>query len=472
VKFYIATFIALITFAVYFPTLQNDFLTWDDLAYVIDNSHIRSIDTKFFKWAFFDFYAANWHPLTWISHAVDYAIWGLDPRGHHLTSVIFHAVNTFIVVILVIRLVEVSKENIRKSRLSGFLDEQAILLMGGVTGLLFGLHPLHVESVVWVAERKDVLCAMFFMLSIIAYIDFARSINEETAQDNSLRRFIHKRYLLAVGFFMFALLSKPMAVSLPVVLLILDWYPLNRIRSLKTFKSALTEKIPFIALSLASSILTVVAQHAAMMTIERAPAATRLLISVRSLVLYLWKMVWPLKLSPYYPYPQDVSPLSVEYVASGVLVLAATIGCAMLAKKQKSWLSAWGYYVVTLIPVLGIVQVGGQSMADRYTYLPSLGPFLIAGLIIATLFQKIVLLGLWRQAFLSVGVVVAIGSLISLTYVTIRQIDLWRDSYTLWTYVVKNESIRTTIAHFNLGYACEKKGLLNEAIEQFQIVWR
>ena len=167
--YYLAACVSIITFAVYLSSLHHDFVEWDDAQYVTENPHIRSLNMAFIKWAFFDFHASNWHPLTWISHAVDYAIWGLNPLGHHLTNVVLHAADTFLVVLLIVRLVNASKETSKKNGSSGFLDERTILITGGVTGLLFGLHPLHAESVFWVAERKDVMCALFFLLSITMY---------------------------------------------------------------------------------------------------------------------------------------------------------------------------------------------------------------------------------------------------------------------------------------------------------------
>ena len=169
VKYYLAASIALVTFFVYLPALRNEFVYWDDNLYIFENPHIRSLDAAFFRWAFFDFHAGNWHPLTWISHAVDYALWGLNPLGHHLTSIILHAINTALVVVLVLQLFELARERIQQNAAASFLNGRAVLIAAGVTGLLFGIHPVHVESVAWVAERKDLLCALFFLMIIIAY---------------------------------------------------------------------------------------------------------------------------------------------------------------------------------------------------------------------------------------------------------------------------------------------------------------
>ena len=369
-KYSVAGFVSLLTFLVYLSCLHNKFVLWDDNRYVYENPHIHPLNLAFFKWAFFDFYEANWHPLTWVSHALDYAVWGLNPMGHHLTNNILHAVNTFIVVILVAKLLEAWRPSRQQNPPLRPSEKGSYLIIAAVTGLLFGLHPLHVESVAWVSERKDLLCAMFFLLSILAYTN--------------------KHYILVLFLFALALLSKPMAVSLPAVLLILDWHPFNRISSMKSFLSALLEKLPLIALSLISSVLTVLAQKAggALRTFDVIPLSVRVLVATESLMSYLWKMILPMNLTPYYPYPKNISLLSEECLLSVILVFGITAACIVMAKKQKLWLAVWGYYVITLLPVIGIVQVGIQAMADRYTYLPSLGPFLITGLGVAWVFKK------------------------------------------------------------------------------------
>ena len=168
-KYYLAASVALITLILYLPALRNEFVNWDDNVYVLENLHIRSFDIGLLKWAFLNFHASNWHPLTWISHALDYAVWGLDPLGYHLTSIIIHAVNTALVVLLICRLFEIAKERSAQNAPISFLSDRAVLIAAGVTGLLFGIHPVHVESVAWVSDRKDLLCALFFLLSVLAY---------------------------------------------------------------------------------------------------------------------------------------------------------------------------------------------------------------------------------------------------------------------------------------------------------------
>ncbi|HAM52735.1 MAG TPA: hypothetical protein DCP92_19325 [Nitrospiraceae bacterium] len=466
-KCYLAGSVSLLTFIVYLASLHNEFVNWDDDVYILDNPHIRSINIAFFKWAFFDFYASNWHPLTWITHALDYAAWGLNPLGHHLTNIILHSLNTFVVVLLIIGLIEALKERIVANEISLFHDERTILIVGGITGILFGLHPLHVESVAWIAERKDLLCALFFLLSITAYTKYVGNLNNNVVQKPTLV-FSNKHYLLSLAFFVLALLSKPMAVSLPLVLLILDRYPFKRIESLKTFQSMLAEKLPFIVFSLVSAILTVLAQKSggAMGLTESMPFAARISVAANSLVAYLWKMILPLTLIPFYPYPRNVSPLSLANLLSIFIVTGITVICSVYAKRHKLWLSLWGYYVVTLLPVLGMVQVGRQSMADRYTYLPSLGPFLIIGLVAAWGLVKTNRLKRGKLIVKLLGTSMAIFVVVSMTYLTFKQIGIWKDSISLWSYVIDKRT-DFSIAYNNRGNAFAKMGSFDKAIADY-----
>lgn len=470
-KYFLAGLVSLLTFLVYLPCLRNEFVLWDDNRYVYENPHLHSLNLPFLRWAFSDFYAANWHPLTWVSHALDYAAWGLNPLGHHLTNNILHAVNTFIVVILVAKLLEACRPSLQQNpplHPSQEGNRRAILVTAAATGLLFGLHPLHVESVAWVSERKDLLCAMFFLLSILAYAKYV----SVAKQGDWSRAFLNKYYLLLSGLSALALLSKPMAVSLPAVLLILDWYPFNRIGSRKSFLSAFLEKLPLIALSLASSVLTVLAQNAggAIQTFERIPLSSRVLVAAESLLSYLWKMVLPMNLIPYYPYPKNISLFSAEYLLSIILASGITAACIVMVKKQKLWSAAWGYYVLTLLPVLGIVQVGGQAMADRYTYLPSLGPFILAGLLAAWLWEKSPLgrgAGVGSRAGAGSVIVAAILIVGSLSFLTYKKIAVWKDSLNLWTYVTEREPDDAPVAHYNLGIVYRHNNMPDKAVEQY-----
>jgi hypothetical protein len=469
VLYFVASGVALATFLVYLATLRNDFVLWDDDQYIILNPHIQSLDLAFLKWAFFDYYASNWHPLTWISHALDYSLWGYSAFGHHLTNNILHALNTLLVVLLAAKLVAT-----RNGRAADILPaagkyDRTALITAGTAGLLFGLHPIHVESVAWVSERKDLLCALFYLLSVITYAEYVTSTEKDPVQNISPLQRLTKWYFLSLVLFVMALLSKPMAVSLPFVLLILDWYPLQRFGTLKTFKRVFIEKIPFFALSAASSWITVLAQRKAIAMVQEIPLPARLLVAAKSLVLYVEKMALPLDLSPYYPYPQQISLSFPIYLSSIVLVTGTTLFCFYLAiaGKKRVWLSVWSYYLATLAPVIGVVQVGGQAMADRYTYLPSLGPFILIGLASAWLWEHMNAWKKWGRLIKVSCAVAALCITVSLTYMTIRQIHIWKNSFELWSCVIEKEPGKVQTAYQNRGAYLSNIGKLDEAIADF-----
>jgi tetratricopeptide (TPR) repeat protein len=477
-KYYLAVFISLMTFAVYLRALQNDFVILDDNAYVYENLHIRSFNMAFLRWAFLNFYASNWHPLTWISHALDYAVWGLNPVGHHLTNVILHTANTFIVVLLAMRLLDAWAGSTGQKKAAAFTEERSILIAGGVTGILFGLHPLHVESVAWVSERKDLLCALFFLLSVMSYAKYTLSVSRESRGGERIGEkpvwrlafFSNRHYLAAGGWFILALLSKPMAVTLPVVFLILDWYPFNRIHSLKTFRFVFAEKLPLLGLSLISSILTMYAQGSghAIIPITFVPLSIRLLVATKSLAVYLWKMVVPLNLVPFYPYPENASLLTGEYLLSIVFVIAITATCLVMAKKHKLSLSCWSYYVVTLVPVIGIVQVGGQAMADRYTYLPSLGPFFITGCAVAWLVKHVnASQKRWMPAVSAIGLAAIALAFLLMGYLTFRQCGVWKNSLVVLNYILEKKPHNSPHVYLYRGMVFEKAGRPQSALQDY-----
>lgn len=427
-----ALFVACITFIVYLPALQNGFVNWDDHLYVFENQNILSISLGFLKWSLTGVVAGLWHPLTMFSLALDYAIWGMEPWGFHLTNILFHTFNTFLVLILVVRLIECS--GIEQDRF-----RKKTLVTGVVTALLFGIHPLHVESVVWISERKDVLCALFFLLSILAYLKY----------------FITKRALFygaSLMSFAMALMSKPMAVTLPIVLIILDFYPLKRWKTVRELKQVLLEKIPFFALSISAALITIWAHmsHGGIKTLEAFPLTTRVFVAVSAIIFYLLKMIMPVNLAPFYPYPKDVALFKLEYAGSLALFLLITLLCIWIFKKKRLFSVIWLYYVATLIPVIGILQVGNQAAADRYTYLPSLGPFLLVGVGVGTAFERC---PRCRKA-IAVFLLLLSGLLINKT---VTQTTLWKDSITLWSYEIKLFP-RVEIAYNSRGIAYSKLG--------------
>ena len=461
-RFSLAFSIAVGTAILYLPVLRGGFVGWDDAGYVVENYHIRALNLTFLRWAFTTYTEGNWHPLTWISHALDYNLWGLDPRGHHLTNLILHALVTLLVGLVAMRLVAVDG---RRGAAPGSAScEGWTLTAGGVTAVLFGIHPVHVESVAWTSERKDLLCALFFLASVLAYARFAERSSQPGLRGLRAAPWAYSLSLLGCAL---ALLSKPMAVSLPCVLFILDAYPFGRVGSWRATLRAAAEKIPFALLAAGTAALTVAAQQArgALAWTDVYPLPTRLLVGARALFVYLRKMALPIDLLPYYPYPTDVSLLRPGYLLPLVLGIAVTGMALARGRTQPLWLAAWSYYLVTLLPVLGIVQVGAQAMADRYAYLPSLAPFLVAGVSAAWAHARL------RRASARGATVVAIAAALcvtaALSILTWRQIAVWRSSVSLWGEVIAKEPSRVPFAYNNRGRAYFDLGQLEEAIADY-----
>ena len=474
----LAALVGALTLLVYLPELQNGFLNWDDNVYIDDNSFIHPINAAFFKWAFFSFFAGNWHPVTWLSHALDYSLWGLNPLGHHLMSIIFHAANTILVVLLSIQLLAVVKSRERAGRQGTTgLSEATIVTTGVVAGLLFGLHPIHVESVAWASERKDLLCAFFFLLSLLAYIKYARFTTAQRKVTKPVSWLSDKHYLLSLGFFVLALLSKSMAVTLPVVLLIVDWYPMSRFRK-DTLKRIVMEKVIFFVLAVNAGIIAILAQGSeyAIRSSVAYPLTTRLLVGLNSIIAYMSKMIWPVNLSPFYPYPADVSLWSFEYMVPLLLVIIITIACTTILKRQRVWLAAWMYFLVTLSPVLGIIQVGDQAMADRYAYLPSISLFLLAALGVAVSVEKIPTFIRLKSKVVKIGSIAILTiPFLCISYLTVNQIHVWQNSVSLWTRVIELAPLKDDadykkifFAYFNLGAAYGDANQLDEAAGAYQ----
>ncbi len=469
----IALMIALLTVIIYLPVLQNDFVNWDDPAYIYENPNIRSINLQSVRWMFTAFYEGNWHPLTWFSHAVDYAIWGLNPLGHHLLSIILHGLNTFLVIILVFRLVRHARKQNQETSADSEYTDVALLIPAAVTGLLFGVHPLHVESVAWASERKDLLYAFFFLLSILFYLRYASSPSFEKGQHGyGLRITRYRQYGLSLLLFILALLSKPMAITMPFVLIILDIYPLERLNIKSAFTSqrmVLTEKIPFFILSIMASVVTITAQAAskAIVPVWVHSPGNRIFVAMKALCYYLLKMIWPTKLVPLYPFPIRFT-LNAEYVGSLLLVIGITVVCILLWRSNKKVYSAvWLYYIVTLFPVLGIVQVGGHEVASRYVYLPIIGPFLLTGLGTAQVWEKAgrkLHATVKHKLFFIMPLLIVF---IFLSYLTIKQEKVWRSSLNLWTFELLHFNNLHTV-YDNRAMAYIKSGNYKKALEDFK----
>ena len=428
--------LAVLTFVSYWPALDCGFINFDDNLYVTENRWVQAGPTaESIEWAFTRTHASNWHPLTWISHMLDYRFYGMNPRGHHLTNLILHILGTLALFLLI-------------RRLTGSVWRSAFV------AALFAVHPLHVESVAWVSERKDVLSTLFWFLTMHAYINYVR-------RPGSVR------YVLTLGVFALGLMAKPMLVTLPLVLLLIDYWPLSRLASEKTSqvftaKRLLLEKAPFFAISAASCIMTYFAQRwgESVATVDAVPIGTRIANALVSYSAYLAKMFWPAKLAMIYPYPNH--GIRVWQVLGSVTLLAGISVLAMRLRRARPWLAVgWLWYIVTLVPVIGLVQVGGQSMADRYTYVPLIGVFLALTWLGAE--------GLSRLR--TVGTSAAVIIVLLCSVLTWRQAGYWTSSITLFSHAVRVTE-RNHIAHTNLGSALAKEGRHAEALEHHKSALR
>lgn len=465
----LAVCVSFAVFALHLPSQQNQFVLWDDDLNVYQNPHIKNFDLQFIFWAFTDMTSGNWQPLTWISHALNYSVGGVNPRGYHITNIILHSVNTFLVVWLTFTLLDIRRGHARTGidSPSGRVGEMSSLLFAsGVSGLLFGCHPLRVESVSWISGRTDLLCALFYLMSVIAYSDYARGKNDAPFPKEGAY-FARRSYLFSFVFFLLAAFSKPMAVTLPAVLLLLDWHPLGRITTWKNFVNLCVEKLPYLMVSVLLTLLTYSAETklAAITSFADVPLSARLLVAVKATASYVVKMIWPFHLAPFYPYPKDPALRSVEYVSAIILVACGALVSIMLLKKRKLVLFGWAYYVITLLPVLGLIKARPVYMADRYSYLPSVGLCLISGIFAAFLWNRA------RKAKSNILIIaVAALSILTLTYysyLTVRQNAIWKDSLTLWNYVIDEEGIHVTEAYNNRGSFYGEQGNFDRAIKDF-----
>ena len=453
--FVAAVLVLIITWLVYLPSLNNGFISWDDDEYVYRNQMIRHFDPALIKNVFTTFSVYNWHPLTWISYALDYALWGLNPLGYHLTNVIVHGLNAFLIVLLIGRLFRSAQE-------SGAACSQSTLkltLAAFLSGILFGIHPLHVESVAWIAERKDVLCAFFYLLSLSMYVEYA------------LKKRFRALYWLSFLFFVFSLLSKAMAVTLPVILLLLDIYPLKRLAIGKRYenvKNIVLEKVPFFIMSGLVTILTILSHKALVVKENLLPLADRFLISVRTTVFYLKNFAYPLDLSPFYPLKVPVVFTAADLLY--IMIFVAITGLGVIYwKKNRLFLTVWLYFLITLLPTLGIVQTGAQAAADRYTYLPLIGPMFLIGLGISEGLEKIRKIRR-GNGLLSIAYSVPIFLLFAGTiYVTQNQIKIWHDSVSLWNRAIERSPFESSIPYAMRGLAYRENGEYLNAVDDFTL---
>jgi tetratricopeptide (TPR) repeat protein len=414
---------------VFGQTLRFDFVNFDDDQYVYENPQVMNgLSLSGIRWAFTHVHGGNWHPLTTISHMLDCQLFGLQPWGHHLTNVLLHAGAT---VLLFIALWQ----------LTGARWPSAFV------AAVFAIHPLRISSVAWIAERKDVLSGVFFMLTIYAYGRYAK-----------LRRFSRGQYATVLVFFALGLLCKPTLVTLPFVLLLLDYWPLRRFGE-RTTRFLVLEKLPFFVLSAASCVATLIAQKEAVAKMSPLPAAARIGNACVSYAVYLGQMIWPFGLSAQYPYPQNGVPLSA--VLSGLLLLLTITAAAFFYRRRYPFiLVGWLWFLGVLVPMIGIIQVGGQARADRYTYLAQIGLYILLT------WGAMELVTRWRRGR-EVSIVIATLIVVALTLISYAQTTFWQNSETLWNQALANTK-DNYLAHNNLGNALKQKGRLDEAIVHYQ----
>jgi tetratricopeptide (TPR) repeat protein len=437
------------TLAVYWQVQNYDFIRWDDTQYVTENPYVQAgLSGKGFIWAFTTNHASNWHPLTWLSHMLDCQLYGLNPAGHHLTNVFLHTVNVLLLFWIL-------------SRMTG------TLWRSGFVAALFAIHPLHVESVAWVAERKDVLSTPFWLLTMWAYVRYVDRPGIKT-------------YLVVLFTFTLGLMAKPMLVTLPCVLLLLDYWPLTRVQvgqldgslsapvqppsgSSKAKPQALRllwEKAPLFALAAISSLVTFLVQKGggAVRDLEIYPVTIRIANALVSYVKYIGKMIWPRDLAVLYPHPGESLPLW-QAVGAGLLLLMVSFAVIRAAKRYPYLTVGWLWYLGTLVPVIGLVQVGQQAMADRYTYVPLIGLFIMIAWGVYELLSKVS----HRRILLATGAGVLITALMICTW---KQVRLWQDSITLFEHTLSITSNNYSM-HHNLANVLRESGKIDEAIAHY-----
>jgi len=446
ISFGICLLLVAVTLAVFGQTIRYQFVNFDDDLYVYNTPAIKAgLTPKGISAAFTSQHAHNWHPLTTISHMLDCQLYGLNAGGHHATNVILHAV----AVLLLFWVLQ---------GMTGTTWRSALV------AALFAVHPLHVESVAWVSERKDTLSAVFFFLMLHAYSRYARA--------PSIIRYLVVTVLFAAG-----LMSKPMLVSAPIILLLLDYWPLRRFEQPSLVKgrikasqsdeqrrkiqSLFLEKIPLFVLSVVASILTFILQKRTAGAIPPLPLLWRVQNAFVSYVIYVWKTLWPARLAVFYPHPNDT--LGLWEVSFAILLLLAITAAVIVFRKQRPYLlTGWFWDLVMLIPVIGIIQVGEQGHADRYTYLPHVGLFV--AVVWFTIDVATVRQSKPREAVITGAAVLMI---LALAWAAFIQTSYWRNSEILWTRALAVTS-DNDVAHNNLGYLCNDRGELDKAISHFE----
>jgi protein O-mannosyl-transferase len=424
-------FLAAAILVAYWQVQYYDLISFDDIDYISGNPYIKAgLTWDSFSWAMKDVHSGCWHPLTWISHMLDYQLFRSRAGGYHWTNVIFHIANSILLYLVL-------------KRMSGSAWKSALV------AALFAVHPLNVESVAWVSERKNLLCTFFWFAGLWSYAYY-------------VERPTRYRYSLILVTFSLGLMSKPIIVTFPFTLLLLDYWPLGRLTSWKIFPRLLFEKIPLFILAVIVSIATFLSSLHGDITIsiDKLPLPDRLANAVVAYVKYLGKMFWPQNLSVFYPYPREFGLFQIV----GAVLLLSVISCLVIfwARRYRYVLVGWLWYLGTLVPVIGLIQVGEQAMADRYAYIPMIGLFIVIAWGIPDLLE-----GRWQRKMISV---VSSGVILSaLIICTILQVRYWQNSETLFRHAlyVTPDNI---VAHTSLGIVLNLRGESDEAIKHFAYV--
>jgi protein O-mannosyl-transferase len=448
----IAALLLLVTIALYWPATQCDFVNYDDQDFVTANPHVQgALNWEGVKWAFGNTQqAAYWAPLMWLSHLLAWQLFGLNPWGHHLINVLLHAANTALVFLVFRRMTQATWRSL-------------------LLAALFGWHPLRVESVAWVTERKDVLSTLFWILTLWAYVRYAE-VHGLKSKVQSLKSKVHGPwsifYLLSLCCFALGLMSKQMLVTVPFVMLLLDYWPMRRLQlktqdsRLKTSLPLLLEKLPFFALAAVASLVTFgVQKHAGtLMPGQNLPLGARGANALVAYCRYLGKLFWPTDLAVFYPHPGHW-PMG-EVLLAGGLLLGISVLLMVKRRRYPFLLMGWLWFCGTLVPAIGLVQSGAQAMADRFTYVPSLGVLILA------IWGAYELTSRWRYHVIALFVTGSAALLICAA-LTRQQIDYWQNSEALFRHALQVTE-DNWVAHNNLGSALEKKGQIDEAIRQYQ----
>lgn len=445
--------IASVVFASYLPALNNGFV-WDDYYNFIENLNYRGLSPSHLYWMFTTLHDLNYHPLLWLTYGFDFVLWGMNPAGYHLTSLVLHGLNAILFYLVIVAF-------LRRAANASDVGLSAVQLSAVIGALFFGVHPLRAETVACISIRGELLCGFFYLLTVITYLRM-----------NNAEKFVDKRkwFLLALLFFVCSLLSKAWGITMPIVLLILDIYPLGRLgfdgRPISSLKKLVVEKIPFAMFALFAATLAFLAKKPSMLKVAQHDIVDRFMQAAYGLCFYIWKMVLPIRLSPLYLLEKTFNPMGWRYILGALAVFGITVGLIIMGRRWPWAITTWICYVVIVSPLLGLVQSGPQLVADRYTYIACMPFGVLAGAGVNRLLLA------WHESKLSFWKVFAAMTviwlgLIVMSTLSFSQTRIYHDNYTLWTRAVQLDPANY-IAFNNRGvFLKEQKGDLTRALADY-----